>query len=54
MGMNNTVYFRYLEQVRVEWLEQMGSAVSAGQPGRAGDHQRSCTFLVPVNYPATV
>jgi acyl-CoA thioester hydrolase len=24
---NNTVYFRYMEQVRVEWLEQMGSVV---------------------------
>ena len=25
---NNTVYFRYFEQARVEWLEQAGFAVS--------------------------
>ena len=29
---NNTVYFRYLEQTRVEWLEQIGGRVSPDEP----------------------
>ena len=51
---NNTVYFRYMEQVRVEWLEQAGSAVSADNPVAPVIINAACTFLVPVNYPATV
>jgi hypothetical protein len=31
---NNTVYFRYFEQARVEWLEQAGFAVSPGSGDR--------------------
>lgn len=51
---NNTVYFRYMEQVRVEWLEQMGSEVSADNPVAPVIINAACTFLVPVNYPATL
>jgi len=28
---NNTVYFRYFEQIRIEWIEEFGFG-AAGQP----------------------
>ena len=50
---NNTLYFRYMEQVRVEWSEGMNVPV---RPGGAGPVivNASCTFLIPMNYPGTV
>ena len=50
---NNTVYFRYMEQARVEWLEDMQIEV---RPGGLGPViiNASCTFLVPMNYPGQV
>ena len=50
---NNTVYFRYMEQARVEWLEEMQIQV---RPGRLGPViiNASCTFLAPMNYPGNV
>ena len=50
---NNTVYFRYMEQARVEWLEDMQIEV---RPGGLGPViiNASCTFLVPMNYPGLV
>jgi acyl-CoA thioester hydrolase len=50
---NNTVYFRYMEQARVEWIEAMGVIV---RPGGSGPViiNASCTFLKPMNYPGTV
>ena len=50
---NNTVYFRYMEQARVEWLEEQKIEV---RPGGLGPViiNASCTFFAPVNYPATV
>lgn len=51
---NNTVYFRYFEQARVEWLERMGSRVSSDEPVGPVIINASCTFFAPVNYPATV
>lgn len=51
---NNTVYFRYFEQARVEWIEQMDFPVDPGQGTGPVIINASCTFLVPVNYPATV
>lgn len=50
---NNTVYFRYMEQARVEWIEAMAVPV---RPGGAGPViiNASCTFLIPMNYPGTV
>lgn len=50
---NNTMYFRYMEQVRVEFLEALGhSILPKGQAPVIIN--ASCTFLIPVNYPATV
>ncbi|HNE16779.1 MAG TPA: thioesterase family protein [Rhodocyclaceae bacterium] len=51
---NNTVYFRYYEQARVEWLEAFGFAVGPTAETAPVIINASCTFLIPVNYPATV
>lgn len=50
---NNTVYFRYMEQARVEWSEGLQVPV---RPGGAGPViiNASCTFLIPMNYPGMV
>lgn len=50
---NNTVYFRYMEQARVEWIEAMQVVV---RPGGCGPViiNASCTFQIPMNYPGTV
>jgi acyl-CoA thioester hydrolase len=50
---NNTVYFRYMEQARVEWLEEQKIEV---RPGGLGPViiNASCTFLIPLNYPGMV
>ena len=51
---NNTVYFRFFEQARVEWIENEGFIVSPQSESGAVIINASCTFLMPVNYPATV
>lgn len=51
---NNTVYFRYFEQARCEWIEQMGFRVSPEEETGPVIINASCTFFAPVNYPATV
>ena len=50
---NNTVYFQYFEQVRINWLESISAleAVSAGDTGIVIINA-DCTFLKPVVYPA--
>ena len=51
---NNTVYFRYMEQARIEWFEQLG--YNTGQNAQEGPVivNASCTFLVPLVYPGNV
>jgi acyl-CoA thioester hydrolase len=51
---NNTVYFRYFEQARVEWLESMDFRVTPEVATGPVIINANCTFLIPVNYPATV
>lgn len=51
---NNTVYFRYMEQARVDWFY----TVTDGR-GYAGEQgpvivNASCNFLVPLVYPGDV
>ncbi|MEY2631445.1 MAG: hypothetical protein RIR00_99 [Pseudomonadota bacterium] len=50
---NNTIYFRYMEQARIEWLESLGVRVMP-----EGDApviiNASCTFLIPLNYPGEI
>jgi acyl-CoA thioester hydrolase len=51
---NNTVYFRYMEQARVEWLESLRE--QAGDIDGLGSViiNASCTFLLPLSHPGTV
>ena len=52
---NNTVYFRYMEQARVEWLETNGLFIEGRQQeGSAVIVNAGCTFLIPITYPATI
>jgi len=51
---NNTIYFRYCEQARVEWCEKLGFAVRTHQPTGPVIINAACTFLLPIGYPATV
>ncbi|WP_300452950.1 thioesterase family protein [Accumulibacter sp.] len=50
---NNTVYFRYAEQCRVEYLEKLGFPLIP-HGSAAVIINAACTFLVPLNYPGTV
>ena len=50
---NNTVYFRYMEQARVEWIEALKVVVRPGGEGPVIINA-SCTFLVPMTYPGSV
>jgi acyl-CoA thioester hydrolase len=51
---NNTLYFRYVEENRVQWLESQGFRVNPNQPTSPVIINASFTFLIPVNYPATL
>ncbi len=52
---NNTNYFRYMEQTRIEWVYAQAQA-HAGRPYDGGQGpvivNASCDFLVPLVYPA--
>ncbi len=50
---NNTVYFRFMEQARCEWLEAVGVVVGKGSDGPVIINA-SCTFFIPMTYPGTV
>lgn len=50
---NNTVYFRYMEQVRVEYLESIGHSLLPSGTAPVIINA-SCTFLVPLTYPGMV
>lgn len=50
---NNTVYFRYMEQARCEWLERLGYTVGPVGEGPVIVNA-ACTFLQPLTYPGTV
>jgi acyl-CoA thioester hydrolase len=50
---NNVVFFRYLEQARIEWFDAALAQWRDGTHGIViGD--ASCTFLKPLHYPATI
>ena len=51
---NNTIYFRYCEQARIEWLESLGFVVRTDQQTGPVIINAACTFLIPVTYPATI
>ena len=52
---NNTVYFRYMEQARIEWLHALARE-GVGFLSGAGPVivNASCTFMVPIVYPGDV
>jgi len=49
---NNTVYFRYMEQARIEWMEKMGNAIGRTQGPVLVNAQ--CSFLRQLKYPGDV
>lgn len=51
---NNTIYFRYMEQVRVSWYEKMFGELSGSQQDGLVIVNASCNFLKPLTYPGTV
>ncbi len=51
---NNTVYFRYMEQTRVEWLDRIGVELDATRSEGVVVVNAACTFLLPLAYPGTV
>lgn len=51
---NNTVYFRYVEQARIEWLESLGFGTTQAAEEGPVIVNASCTFIVPLTYPGTV
>ncbi|MGI9552192.1 MAG: acyl-CoA thioesterase [Aurantibacter sp.] len=52
---NNTVYFRYFEDVRIEYFKKLGfEAVTSDQEMGPILAQISCQFLRPVEYPDQV
>jgi acyl-CoA thioester hydrolase len=51
---NNTVYFRYMEQTRVEWLEAMDVLLDGRRDEGIVIVNASCTFLLPLTYPGEV
>lgn len=50
---NNTVYFRYIEQARIEWLSQIGCLPDDQGFGPVIVNAH-CTFLRPFKYPDQV
>ncbi|WP_299072607.1 thioesterase family protein [Accumulibacter sp.] len=50
---NNTIYFRYTEQCRCEYLEGLGFKVMPHGTAPVIINA-ACTFLVPINYPGVV
>jgi acyl-CoA thioester hydrolase len=50
---NNTIYFRYMEQARVEYLEGLGYSIRP-QGTAPVIINTGCTFLLPLTYPGLV
>ena len=52
---NNTLYFRYMEQARLEWLFALHARIGAMDPDvGAVIVNASCDFLLPLVYPADI
>ena len=49
---NNTVYFRYMEQARIEWVYALGSGYGDGHGPVIVN--ASCNFTTPIVYPTHV
>jgi acyl-CoA thioester hydrolase len=51
---NNTVYFRYMEQARIGWFESLVPRAAAWGEISIVIVNASCNFRRPINYPGTV
>jgi len=51
---NNTVYFRFMEQARIGWFEALVPKGEAWQSTGIVIANASCNFKRPMNYPGTV
>ena len=51
---NNTVYFRYMEQARIAWFESLLPRGEAWRTIGIVIVNASCNFKKPINYPGTV
>ena len=51
---NNTVYFRYMEQARIGWFESLLPRGEAWTTIGIVIVNASCNFKKPINYPGTV
>jgi acyl-CoA thioester hydrolase len=51
---NNTSYFRYFEQTRIEWLYGLQGAREAFKGAGPVVVNASCNFLVPLVYPGDI
>jgi len=48
---NNAVYFRYIEQARINWLDSLGLNFAQDEQGVVVVNA-FCNFMKPVEYPA--
>jgi acyl-CoA thioester hydrolase len=51
---NNTVYFRYMEQARIAWFDALVPQAQAWKSTGIVIVNASCNFKKPINYPGTV
>ena len=51
---NNTVYFRYMEQARISWFEALIPEDEAWQSTGIVIANASCNYKRPITYPGTV
>jgi acyl-CoA thioester hydrolase len=51
---NNTVYFRYMEQARISWFDTLVPRAEAWISTGIVVASTSCNFKLPLNYPGTV
>ena len=51
---NNTIYFRYMEQARIEWLEALGYGTALARRESPVIVNASCSFIIPFTYPGTI
>lgn len=50
---NNAAFFTYFEQTRIEWLQSIAAQTTPDGHGPVVK-KTSCTYLLPVSYPATL
>ena len=51
---NNTVYFRYMEQARISWFGELVPRDEAWKSTGIVIANATCNFKRPINYPGTV